>query len=541
MSKHICKHIFVTGGVVSSLGKGLTSASVGLLLEKRGLRVRLQKLDPYLNIDPGTMSPYQHGEVYVLDDGTETDLDLGHYERFTSGPLTRQSNYTSGRIYQSILQKERRGEYLGSTVQVIPHVTDEIKAAIRGVATSDVDVVITELGGTVGDIEGLPYLEAIRQFALDVGKNNCLYIHLTLVPYLKAAGEAKTKPTQTSVMQLRQIGIQPDVLICRTEREMSEGMKDKIALFCNVERRAVIEERDKELSIYEVPVSLSANKLDQIIVEKLALEAKPLDMSEWQGMLNRVLNPRQEVSIGVVGKYISLSDAYKSIYESLDHAGIALETRVVVRRIDSEEVERDGAERTLGGLDGILVPGGFGYRGIPGKLAAVRYAREKKIPFFGICLGLQCAVIEFARNALGLKDANTTEIDADTKDPVVCLLDEQFSITDMGGTMRLGSYPCKLTPGSLARKVYGADEVRERHRHRYEFNNAYRQRFEQAGMRFSGTSPDGNLVEVIEIPDHPWFLAVQSHPEFQSKPTKAHPLFREFTRASIEQKNRKRN
>jgi CTP synthase len=541
MSKHICKHIFVTGGVVSSLGKGLTSASVGLLLEKRGLRVRLQKLDPYLNIDPGTMSPYQHGEVYVLDDGTETDLDLGHYERFTSGPLTRQSNYTSGRIYQSILQKERRGEYLGSTVQVIPHVTDEIKAAIRGVATSDVDVVITELGGTVGDIEGLPYLEAIRQFALDVGKNNCLYIHLTLVPYLKAAGEAKTKPTQTSVMQLRQIGIQPDVLICRTEREMSEGMKDKIALFCNVERRAVIEERDKELSIYEVPVSLSANKLDQIIVEKLALEAKPLDMSEWQGMLNRVLNPRQEVSIGVVGKYISLSDAYKSIYESLDHAGIALETRVVVRRIDSEEVERDGAERTLGGLDGILVPGGFGYRGIPGKLAAVRYAREKKIPFFGICLGLQCAVIEFARNALGLKDANTTEIDADTKDPVVCLLDEQFSITDLGGTMRLGSYPCKLTPGSLARKVYGADEVRERHRHRYEFNNAYRQRFEQAGMRFSGTSPDGNLVEVIEIPDHPWFLAVQSHPEFQSKPTKAHPLFREFTRASIEQKNRKRN
>jgi len=541
MSKHICKHIFVTGGVVSSLGKGLTSASVGLLLEKRGLRVRLQKLDPYLNIDPGTMSPYQHGEVYVLDDGTETDLDLGHYERFTSGPLTRQSNYTSGRIYQSILQKERRGEYLGSTVQVIPPVTDEIKAAIRGVATRDVDVVITELGGTVGDIEGLPYLEAIRQFALDVGKNNCLYIHLTLVPYLKAAGEAKTKPTQTSVMQLRQIGIQPDVLICRTEREMSEGMKDKIALFCNVERRAVIEERDKELSIYEVPVSLSANKLDQIIVEKLALEAKPLDMSEWQGMLNRVLNPRQEVSIGVVGKYISLSDAYKSIYESLDHAGIALETRVVVRRIDSEEVERDGAERTLGGLDGILVPGGFGYRGIPGKLAAVRYAREKKIPFFGICLGLQCAVIEFARNALGLKDANTTEIDADTKDPVVCLLDEQFSITDLGGTMRLGSYPCKLTPGSLARKVYGADEVRERHRHRYEFNNAYRQRFEQAGMRFSGTSPDGNLVEVIEIPDHPWFLAVQSHPEFQSKPTKAHPLFREFTRASIEQKNRKRN
>jgi CTP synthase len=540
MSKHICKHIFVTGGVVSSLGKGLTSASVGLLLENRGLRVRLQKLDPYLNIDPGTMSPYQHGEVYVLDDGTETDLDLGHYERFTSGPLTRQSNYTSGRIYQSILQKERRGEYLGSTVQVIPHVTDEIKSAIRGVVTSDVDVVITELGGTVGDIEGLPYLEAIRQFALDVGKNNCLYIHLTLVPYLKAAGESKTKPTQTSVMQLRQIGIQPDVLICRTEREMSEGMKDKIALFCNVERRAVIEERDKELSIYEVPVSLSANKLDQIIVEKLDLETKQLDMSVWQSMLNRVFNPRQEVSIGVVGKYISLSDAYKSIYESLDHAGIALESRVVVRRIDSEEVERDGADRALAGLDGILVPGGFGYRGIPGKLAAVRYAREKKIPFFGICLGLQCAVIEVARSVLGLKEANTTEIDADTRDPVVCLLDDQFSITDMGGTMRLGSYPCKLTPSSLAHKVYGADEVLERHRHRYEFNNAYRQIFESNGMRFSGTSPDGNLVEVVEIPDHPWFLAVQSHPEFKSKPTKSHPLFREFVRASLDQKDRRR-
>ena len=540
MSKHICKHIFVTGGVVSSLGKGLTSASVGLLLENRGLRVRLQKLDPYLNIDPGTMSPYQHGEVYVLDDGTETDLDLGHYERFTSGPLTRQSNYTSGRIYQSILQKERRGEYLGSTVQVIPHVTDEIKSAIRGVVTSDVDVVITELGGTVGDIEGLPYLEAIRQFALDVGKNNCLYIHLTLVPYLKAAGESKTKPTQTSVMQLRQIGIQPDVLICRTEREMSEGMKDKIALFCNVERRAVIEERDKELSIYEVPVSLSANKLDQIIVEKLDLETKQLDMSVWQSMLNRVFNPRQEVSIGVVGKYISLSDAYKSIYESLDHAGIALESRVVVRRIDSEEVERDGADRALAGLDGMLVPGGCGYRGIPGKLAAVRFAREKKIPFFGICLGLQCAVIEFARSVLGLKEANTTEIDADTRDPVVCLLDDQFSITDMGGTMRLGSYPCKLTPSSLAHKVYGADEVLERHRHRYEFNNAYRQIFESNGMRFSGTSPDGNLVEVVEIPDHPWFLAVQSHPEFKSKPTKSHPLFREFVRASLDQKDRRR-
>ena len=534
MSKHICKHIFVTGGVVSSLGKGLTSASVGLLLEKRGLRVRLQKLDPYLNIDPGTMSPYQHGEVYVLDDGTETDLDLGHYERFTSGPLTRQSNYTSGRIYQSILQKERRGEYLGSTVQVIPHVTDEIKAAIRGVATSDVDVVITELGGTVGDIEGLPYLEAIRQFALDVGKNNCLYIHLTLVPYLKAAGEAKTKPTQTSVMQLRQIGIQPDVLICRTEREMSEGMKDKIALFCNVERRAVIEERDKELSIYEVPVSLSANKLDQIIVEKLALEAKPLDMSEWQGMLNRVLNPRQEVSIGVVGKYISLSDAYKSIYESLDHAGIALETRVVVRRIDSEEVERDGAERTLGGLDGILVPGGFGYRGIPGKLAAVRYAREKKIPFFGICLGMQAAIIEFARHVLHLGDSHSSEFAPECSDPVISLMDSQRDVTDMGGTMRLGAYYAQLEPGTKVAAAYGETVVSERHRHRYEFNSSYRARFEESGFVCSGSSPDRRLVEFIELSDHPFWVGTQAHPEFKSRPDRPHPLFRELIGASLQ-------
>ena len=529
----MAKHIFVTGGVVSSLGKGLTSASLGLLLENRGLKVRLQKLDPYLNIDPGTMSPYQHGEVYVLDDGTETDLDLGHYERFTSAPLTRNCNYTSGRIYQTILLKERRGEYLGSTVQVIPHVTDEIKAAILSVCSPGVDVVITEIGGTVGDIEGLPYLEAIRQFALDVGKNNCLNIHLTLVPYLKAAGESKTKPTQTSVMQLRQIGIQPDVLICRTEREMSEGMKEKISLFCNVERRAVIEERDKELSIYEVPMSLSSNKLDQIIVDKLDLDAKSLDMSVWQNMLNRVFNPRHEVSIGVVGKYISHSDAYKSIYESLDHAGITLETRIAVKKIDSEEINRDGADRAFAGLDGILVPGGFGYRGIPGKIEAIRFARENKLPFFGICLGLQCAVIEFARTVLGMPDANSTEIDPNTKDPVVCLLDDQFSITDLGGTMRLGSYPCKLAGGSLARKAYGNDEVRERHRHRYEFNNIYRAKFEAAGMRFSGTSPDGNLVEIVELPIHPWFLAVQSHPEFQSKPIRSHPLFRDFTAAAL--------
>lgn len=450
------KHIFVTGGVVSSLGKGLTSASLGMLLEHRGLKVRLQKFDPYLNVDPGTMSPYQHGEVYVLDDGAETDLDLGHYERFTNAPLSRDCNFTTGKIYQSIIQKERRGEYLGQTVQVIPHVTDEIKNAIRKLSGPDVDVIITEIGGTVGDIEGLPYLEAIRQFALDIGKNNCLYIHLTLVPYLKAAGEAKTKPTQTSVGQMRQIGVQPDILVCRTEREMSEEMKQKIALFCNVERRAVIEERDKEFSIYEVPISLSENKLDELIVEKLGLVAQPLDISDWKALLNRLLNPRQEVTVAVVGKYISHSDAYKSIYEALEHAGIAHHSRVIVRRIDSEEIEDGKAEAILAGVDGILVPGGFGYRGIPGKLEAIRYARERGIPFFGICLGLQCAVIEYARNVMGLADANTTEIDQTTRNPVVCLLDEQFSITDMGE-------PCALdfTHARLKRAAWPSEATEQ--------------------------------------------------------------------------------
>jgi CTP synthase len=504
-----------------------------MLLEHRGLKVRLQKFDPYLNVDPGTMSPYQHGEVYVLDDGAETDLDLGHYERFTNAPLSRDCNFTTGKIYQSIIQKERRGEYLGQTVQVIPHVTDEIKNAIRKLSGPDVDVIITEIGGTVGDIEGLPYLEAIRQFALDIGKNNCLYIHLTLVPYLKAAGEAKTKPTQTSVGQMRQIGVQPDILVCRTEREMSEEMKQKIALFCNVERRAVIEERDKEFSIYEVPISLSENKLDDLIVEKLGLVAQPLDISDWKALLNRLLNPRQEVTVAVVGKYISHSDAYKSIYEALEHAGIAHHSRVIVRRIDSEEIEDGKAEAILAGVDGILVPGGFGYRGIPGKLEAIRYARDRGIPFFGICLGLQCAVIEYARNVMGLADANTTEIDQTTRNPVVCLLDEQFSITDMGGTMRLGLYPCKVEEGSLAQRSYGTTEVNERHRHRYEFNSAYRARFEENGFRFSGTSPDGQLVEIVELPNHPWFLAVQCHPEFRSKPTRAHPLFASFVAAAI--------
>jgi CTP synthase len=511
-----------------------------MLLEHRGLRVRLQKFDPYINVDPGTMSPYQHGEVYVLDDGAETDLDLGHYERFTSAPLSRDCNFTTGKIYLSVIEKERQGAYLGRTVQVIPHVTDEIKAAVRKLATDDVDVVITEIGGTVGDIEGLPFLEAIRQFALDIGKHNCLYIHLTLVPYLKAAGEGKTKPTQQSVERLRAIGIQPDVLICRTERELGKDMAEKIAFYCNVEPRAVIEERDKSVSIYEVPLSLSENKLDELIVEKLNLRGAGLDVSDWRAMLHRVFNPAQEVTIAVVGKYIKYQDAYKSVYESLDHAGIALSSRVIVRRVESEEIERDGPERVLGGVDGILVPGGFGYRGVAGKIEAIRFARERQIPFFGICLGLQCAVIEFGRNVVGLEDANTTESERNCRHPVVCLLDEQYTITQLGGTMRLGLYPTTLAEGSLAQSAYGGTTVHERHRHRYEFNNVYRQQYEAQGMVFSGTSPDGKLVEVVELSGHPWFLAVQCHPEFRSKPTQSHPLFRSFVQASLERREAKK-
>lgn len=533
------KHIFVSGGVVSSLGKGLTSASIGMLLERRGLRVRLQKFDPYINVDPGTMSPFQHGEVYVLDDGAETDLDLGHYERFTNAPLSRDCNYTTGKIYLSVIEKERRGDYLGRTVQVIPHVTDEIKAAVRKLATPDVDVVITEIGGTVGDIEGLPFLEAIRQFALDVGKSNVLYIHLTLVPYLKAAGEAKTKPTQHSVSQLRQIGIQPDVLICRTERPLARDEAEKIALFCNVEPRAVIEERDKEFSIYEVPLSLVDNRLDELIVEKLGLRATPLDIGDWRQMLQRIKSPANEVSIAVVGKYIRHNDAYKSIYEALDHAGIALHSRVVVCKVEAEEIERDGAERVLSGVDGVLVPGGFDYRGSTGKIEAIRHARERKIPYFGICLGLQCAVIEFARNVVGLTDANSTEFDPDCRHPVVCMLDEQYAITDKGGTMRLGSSPCVLADGSRAHQAYGATLIHERHRHRFEFNNQFREQFATHGLAVTGTSPNGQLVEVIELRDHPWFLAVQCHPEFKSKPTCAHPLFRDFVQAALTRRETK--
>jgi CTP synthase len=527
------KHIFVTGGVVSSLGKGLTSASIGMLLEQRGLSVRMQKLDPYINVDPGTMSPYQHGEVYVLDDGSETDLDLGHYERFTHGPLTRQSNYTTGQIYLRVIEKERRGEFLGKTVQVIPHITNEIKACIGKLANDDVDVVITEIGGTVGDIESQPFLEAIRQYSQDVGKENCLYIHLTLVPYLKAAAELKTKPTQHSVGQLRMIGIQPDILICRTERELPNEDREKIALFCNVPISSVIEERDKDFSIYEVPLSLVDHGLDQQIVSKLGLPKNTLDLDNWRDLLHRLRNPETEISIAVVGKYAEHKDAYKSIYESIDHAGIENHAQIRIGRIQSEEVEREGPERLLSGYDGILVPGGFGERGTEGKVDAIRWARERNIPFLGICLGMQCAAIEFARNVAELKGANSTEFDKDTPFPVICLLDEQQNITDKGGTMRLGAQISQVHEGSRSLESYGEKEISERHRHRYEFNNVYRKQLEAHGLKIAATSENDSLVEIIEVKDHPWFVAVQFHPEFKSKPTQAHPLFSGFVQAAV--------
>jgi CTP synthase len=536
MDGDMSRHIFVTGGVVSSLGKGLTSASIGMLLERRGLKVRMQKLDPYLNVDPGTMSPYQHGEVYVLDDGSETDLDLGHYERFTSGELNRRSNYTTGQIYSSVIDKERRGVYLGRTVQVVPHITDEIKAAILGLGEPGVDVVITELGGTVGDIEGLPFLEAIRQIPLDIGKENCLFIHLTLVPYLKAAREAKTKPTQHSVQQLREIGIQPDILIVRTERPIGREHTDKIALFCNVEKKAVIEEVDKEFSIYEVPVGLVEHGLDELICQKLSLKSGPLNMEDYRDLVHRIRNPQNEVTIAVVGKYIEHRDAYKSIYESLDHAGFHHSTQIHVKRIEAEELERQGPEMVLKGVDGVLVPGGFGMRGIEGKIQAIQYARQSETPFFGICLGMQCAVIEFARNVLDLKDANSTEFAADTPHPVICLLEGQKTINRKGGTMRLGAQPCVLAADTRAARAYALAEISERHRHRYEFNPEYRKEFVQSGMRIAGTSPDGTLVEIVELAAHPWFVAVQYHPEFKSKPNIPHPLFRDFVQACLQRR-----
>jgi CTP synthase len=531
------KHIFVTGGVVSSLGKGLTSASIGMLLQRRGLKVKMQKLDPYINVDPGTMSPYQHGEVYVLDDGSETDLDLGHYERFTDCELTRDANYTTGQIYLSVIEKERRGEFLGKTVQVIPHITNEIKACIRKLAGDDVDVVITEIGGTVGDIESQPFLEAIRQYSLDIGRENCLYIHLTLVPYLKAAAELKTKPTQHSVGMLREIGIQPDLLICRCERSISIEERNKIALFCNVPTEAVIEEKDKDFSIYEVPISLQDHKLDDLVANRLKLPQGTANLDDWRQLLHGIRNPTSEISIAVVGKYADHKDAYKSIYEAIDHAGMKYRCQIRVSRIRSEDIENEGPERLLSGHDAILVPGGFGERGIEGKLEAVRWAREKRIPFFGICLGMQCAAIEFARNVAGLTGANSTEFDKDTPHPVICLLDEQRNVTEKGGTMRLGTQSATLDPESLSFQQYAENTISERHRHRYEFNCQYRQQFTAHGLRFAACSSDGKLIEIIEYDDHPWFVAVQFHPEFKSKPTDPHPLFDGFVEAAIGRRN----
>ncbi len=528
------KHIFITGGVVSSLGKGIASASIGRLLEAQGLRVTLQKLDPYLNVDPGTMNPYQHGEVYVTDDGAETDLDLGHYERFSSVPMTRANNVTTGQIYHEVLAKERRGEYLGSTVQVVPHITDAIKEKIRDVSRGKrFDVVLTEIGGTVGDIESLPFLEAVRQFRHEVGRENSLFVHLTLVPYIKAAGELKTKPTQHSVSACREIGIQPDVLVCRTEKKISKAMKDKIALFCNVEEAAVIEARDVR-SIYEVPLMFKQQKLDEVICRYLKIAYKNGSMHGWKkDVVDKVLHPKKAVRIAVVGKYIDLQDAYKSIYESLTHAGIANDAQIQVKKINAEKIMKSNAEKLLKGVSGVLVPGGFGNRGIEGKLAAIQYARENKVPYFGICLGMQTATIEFARNVLGWKGANSTEFNKKTEYPVISLLAEQEKVEDLGGTMRLGATACHLKKNSKANKAYKSDEVMERHRHRYEFNNGYREDFNKQGFRISGTSPGGKLVEIIELEDHPWFVAAQFHPEFKSKPDKPHPLFRDFVKHAL--------
>ena len=533
------KYIFISGGVVSSLGKGIVSSSIGKMLEAKGLRVILMKCDPYLNVDPGTMSPYQHGEVYVTEDGGETDLDLGHYERFTNAELSKVNNVTTGKIYFSVITKERRGDYLGATVQVVPHITDEIKSSIKAVSQNrSADVVICEIGGTVGDIESLPFLEAIRQFRQDIGRDNAINIHLTLIPYIRAADEIKTKPTQHSVGKMREIGIQPDILLCRTEKKLSREVREKIALFCNVETDQVIQALDVQ-DIYEVPLALKEEGLDIIIVKLLKLncddgEAK---MKAWRThVVDKALNPSKHVVIGVVGKYIELQDAYKSIYEALKHGGIANDSRVEIRKVDAEDLVVAGHEKHLKGLNGILVPGGFGDRGIEGKIRAIRHAREHGIPFFGVCLGMQCSVIEFARDVCGMNRANSTEFNKTTPFPVISLLEEQKKVENLGGTMRLGSYPCILKKGTKAHKAYGRDSIHERHRHRYEFNNKYKVKMETSGLVISGTSPNGRLVEIVELADHPWFVGCQFHPEFRSKPDQAHPLFREFIKASLAHK-----
>lgn len=532
------KYIFVTGGVVSSLGKGITAASLGRLLKSRGYRVTIQKFDPYINIDPGTMSPYQHGEVFVTDDGAETDLDLGHYERFIDINLSKNSNTTTGKIYQSVINKERRGDYLGGTVQVIPHITNEIKERVFRVGQQDnADFVITEIGGTVGDIESLPFLEAIRQVKKDVGKNDVLYIHVTLVPYISAAGELKTKPTQHSVKELRSIGISPDIIVCRSEKPISKEMREKMAMFCDVDPEAVIQNLTAR-SIYEVPMLMEEQGLDTIVLRKLEMEDKPKDMQGWHDMVARILKKYdKKVTIAVVGKYVALQDAYISITESLRHAAVANEAELDIHWVNAEEIEADDTDmaKVMAGVDGILVPGGFGNRGIEGKIKAIQYAREHKIPFFGICLGMQCAVIEFARHVCGMADANSSEFNPNSTHPVIDLMPEQIDVEDLGGTMRLGLYPCKVYPDTLTSKAYKAELIYERHRHRYEFNNAFREKIVGKGLVLGGTLPNGRLVEIVELPEseHPWFLGAQFHPEFKSRPTNPHPLFREFVGAAV--------
>lgn len=539
------KYVFITGGVVSSLGKGITAASLGCLLKSRGFRVSIQKLDPYINVDPGTMSPYQHGEVFVTDDGAETDLDLGHYERFIDSNLTKHNNVTTGKIYWSVIQKERRGEYLGETVQVIPHITNEIKASIMRVAhDTRVDVVITEIGGTVGDIEGLPFLEAIRQMKTDLGKENVCYIHVTLVPFLTPAEELKTKPTQHSVKELRSIGIQPDLIVCRTEKPLTQDLRDKIALFCDINSREVIENKNSD-NIYQVPLTLKEEGLDKIVLEKLGLPQREPNLREWEKMVEKINNLQEKVTVALVGKYIALKDAYLSVTEALRHAGVHNGVQVEIRWIDAEQIEnvsgqdRDMLHNFFENIHGMVVPGGFGERGIEGKIEAIRYARENRVPFLGLCLGMHCSVIEFARNVCGLKGAHSTEFDKHSPFPVIDLLPEQKEVSAKGGTMRLGLYPCKLAGHTKAFSAYGEEIIYERHRHRYEFNNFFREELQNTGMVFSGTSPDNRLVEIIELRDHPWFIATQFHPEFKSRPNKPHPLFRDLIAASLRLKQGK--
>ena len=534
------KYIFVTGGVVSSLGKGITAASLGFLLKSRGLRVTIQKFDPYINFDPGTMSPYQHGEVFVTDDGAESDLDLGHYERFIDINLNKDSNVTTGKIYWSVISKERKGDFLGGTIQVIPHITNEIKARIKRVAEHDnVDVVITEIGGTVGDIESLPFLEAIRLWKNDVGRENVVYIHVTLIPYLTKSGELKTKPTQHSVKELRSIGIQPDIIVCRTEKPLTQELKDKIALFCDIKPGGVIENNDTD-TIYEVPLLLHAEGLDKIVVDLLGLDDVACDLTTWKQLVHRIKHLQKKVTIGLVGKYVSLRDAYLSVAEALAHGGYENNAEVEIRWIQAEDVEEQGAAALLADVDGIIVPGGFGDRGIEGKIAATRYAREHKIPYFGICLGMHCAAIEFARHVCGWEDAHSTEINPETTHPVIDLLPEQWEVELLGGTMRLGLYPCRLKPATKAAQAYGEELIYERHRHRYELNNRFREGLADQGLVLSGVSPDDRLVEMIELADHPWFVGTQFHPEFKSRPNRAHPLFRDFITAAVQYRENKK-